>query len=93
MQTKNRNPLPLLLFPPVKECSGMVLSSTIKYTVEPPWATASCKRPRTISNNLLTLTEPETITSVSIENLYRNPADLPSLSLFSLEGCQVEECL
>ena len=41
----------------------------------------------TISNHPLTLTESETITSVSIENLYRNPADPPSPSLFSLEEC------
>ena len=56
-QIKNRNPLPLLLFPPVKECSGMLLNGT---TVEPPCATASRKRPPTISDHLLTLTESET---------------------------------
>ena len=55
----HRNPLPLLLFPPVKECSGKVLC-TIKSTVEPPCATASRKRPPTISDYLLTLTESET---------------------------------
>ena len=38
----------------------MVLSSTIKSTVEPPCATASRKRPPTISDHLLTLTESET---------------------------------
>ena len=47
----------------------------------------------TISDHPLTLTESETITSVSIENLYRNPADPPSPSLFSLEECSAEECL
>ena len=38
----------------------MVLSSTIKSTVEPPCAPASRKRPPTISDHLLTLTESET---------------------------------
>ena len=38
----------------------MVLSSTIKSTVEPPCATASRKRTPTISDHLLTLTESET---------------------------------
>ena len=49
----------MLLLPPVKECSGKVLC-TIKSTVEPPCATASRKRPPTISDYLLTLTESET---------------------------------
>ena len=43
----------------MKECSGKVLC-TIKSTVEPPCATASHKRPPTISDHLLTLTESET---------------------------------
>ena len=47
----------------------------------------------TISDHPLTLTESKTITSVSIENLYRNPAVPPSPSLFSLEECSAEECL
>ena len=38
----------------------MVLSSTIKSTVEPSCATASRKRTPTISDHLLTLTESET---------------------------------
>ena len=47
------------MLPPVKECSGKVLC-TIKSTVEPPCATASRKRPPSISDYLLTLTESET---------------------------------